>query len=106
MAPEGGAQQRSDVLAPVLEPGHTYGTVTNQISAIAPKRPYEWGWVLGFALAFGLLMMLTVAIAYLLFEGVGIWGIRRPVMWRFAIVNFVWWVGIGHAGTLISAILL
>ena len=51
-------------------------------------------------------MVLFVAIAYLLFKGVGIWGIDVPVMWGFAIVNFVWWIGIGHAGTLISAILL
>ncbi len=51
-------------------------------------------------------MLLFVAVSYLLFEGVGIWGIRSPVMWGFAIINFVWWVGIGHAGTLISAILL
>ena len=50
--------------------------------------------------------MLTVAIAYLLYTGVGIWGINQPVGWGFAIVNFVWWIGIGHAGTLISAILL
>jgi molybdopterin-containing oxidoreductase family membrane subunit len=93
-------------LAPVLEPGHTYGTVTDQISAIVLKRPYEWGWLFGFALAFGLFSLLTLAIAYLLYEGVGIWGVRSPVMWGFAIVNFVWWIGIGHAGTLISAILL
>src|SRR5438067_9314300 len=51
-------------------------------------------------------MVLLVAITYLLLEGVGIWGIDVPVMWGFAIVNFVWWIGIGHAGTLISAILL
>ena len=61
---------------------------------------------LGFALSFMLLSLLTVAVANVLFGGVGIWGIRSPVMWGFAIVNFVWWVGIGHAGTLISAILL
>ena len=45
-------------------------------------------------------------IGYLLIVGVGIWGINVPVAWGFAIVNFVWWIGIGHAGTLISAILL
>ena len=52
------------------------------------------------------MILLVVAVTYLLVGGVGIWGIRRPVMWGFAIVNFVWWIGIGHAGTLISAILL
>jgi molybdopterin-containing oxidoreductase family membrane subunit len=106
MASEPEVQERSDVPAPVLGPGHTYGTVTDQISSIVLKRPYDWTWLIGFTLAFGLFSMLTIAIAYLLYEGVGIWGIRSPVMWGFAIVNFVWWVGIGHAGTLISAILL
>ncbi len=53
-----------------------------------------------------LLLVLTVAVCYLLFEGVGIWGIDIPVAWGFAITSFVWWIGIGHAGTLISAILL
>jgi molybdopterin-containing oxidoreductase family membrane subunit len=106
MASESEGKERSEPQAPVLEPGHTYGTVTDQISSIVLTRPFDKGWFLGFTLAFGLLMMLTIAIAYLLFKGVGIWGVRSPVMWGFAIVNFVWWVGIGHAGTLISAILL
>ncbi len=50
--------------------------------------------------------MFNTAVGYLLFKGIGIWGINIPVGWGFAIVNFVWWIGIGHAGTLISAILL
>ena len=53
-----------------------------------------------------LVLVLLFAIAYLLTMGVGVWGINIPVGWGFAIVNFVWWIGIGHAGTLISAILL
>ena len=51
-------------------------------------------------------MILMVSVTYLLVYGVGIWGIQIPVGWGFAIINFVWWIGIGHAGTLISAILL
>ena len=51
-------------------------------------------------------MVLLVAVVYLLFTGIGIWGINIPVGWGFDIINFVWWIGIGHAGTLISAILL
>ncbi len=51
-------------------------------------------------------MLLNFTVGYLLIKGVGIWGINIPVGWGFAIVNFVWWIGIGHAGTLISAILL
>ncbi|HET7452263.1 MAG TPA: NrfD/PsrC family molybdoenzyme membrane anchor subunit [Thermoanaerobaculia bacterium] len=91
---------------PVLEPGHTYRSVTEKISsiALARKTPKEW-WI-GFGISFLLLMMLLYAVGYLFIRGTGIWGINIPVGWGFAIVNFVWWVGIGHAGTLISAILL
>jgi molybdopterin-containing oxidoreductase family membrane subunit len=92
--------------APVLGPGYDYGSVTDKISAIVlSRRPPKW-WILGFAGAFVLVMMLMYALTYLLFVGVGIWGIQIPVGWGFAIINFVWWIGIGHAGTLISAILL
>ena len=92
--------------SPVIEPGHTYASVTDKISSIVLSRKQPKGWYFGFAIAFALLMLLTYAITYLLVEGVGIWGINIPVGWGFAIVNFVWWIGIGHAGTLISAILL
>jgi Ni/Fe-hydrogenase subunit HybB-like protein len=91
---------------PVLEPGHTYASVTDKISSIVLSRKPPKGWYFGFAIAFALLMLLTYAVTYLLVVGVGIWGINIPVGWGFAIVNFVWWIGIGHAGTLISAILL
>jgi Ni/Fe-hydrogenase subunit HybB-like protein len=91
---------------PVLEPGHTYASVTDKISSIVLSRKQPKGWYFGFAIAFALLMLLTYAVTYLLVVGVGIWGINIPVGWGFAIVNFVWWIGIGHAGTLISAILL
>ncbi|MBK7092575.1 MAG: polysulfide reductase NrfD [bacterium] len=63
------------------------------------------GWILLFGLSASILMMLLGAVGYLLFEGIGIWGNNQPVSWAFDIVNFVFWVGIGHAGTLISAIL-
>ena len=89
-----------------LAPGHTYGSVTQQISALVLQRPYNWRWLLGMGIGFALTMLFLVAVTWLLLRGVGIWGIDVPVMWGFAIVNFVWWIGIGHAGTLISAILL
>jgi len=92
-------------VVPILEPGHTYASVTDKISAIVLTRPTSLGWVAGFALTFTLVMVLTVAVAWLFAQGVGIWGINIPIGWGFAIVNFVWWIGIGHAGTLISAIL-
>jgi molybdopterin-containing oxidoreductase family membrane subunit len=92
--------------APVLLPGHTLETITDKIVSIVLRRPVTLGWLGGFVFFFGLLNLLMFAAAYLFFRGVGIWGINIPVGWGFAIVNFVWWIGIGHAGTLISAILL
>jgi Ni/Fe-hydrogenase subunit HybB-like protein len=92
--------------APVIEPGHTFATVTDKISSIVLTRPTSNGWLIGFGVCFLLVMILLYAIGYLFVRGVGIWGIDIPVGWGFAIVNFVWWIGIGHAGTLISAILL
>jgi molybdopterin-containing oxidoreductase family membrane subunit len=91
---------------PVIEPGHTFGTVTDQISSIVLEQPTPKGWILGFAFVFAIAMMLFYALGYLFVMGVGIWGVNQPVGWGFAIINFVWWIGIGHAGTLISAILL
>src|SRR5258708_40037770 len=91
--------------APVIEPGHTFGTVTEKISAIVLTRPASNGWFLGFGIAFMLTMMMLFAIGYLVLKGIGIWGVTIPIGWGFAILNFVWWIGIGHAGTLISAIL-
>src|SRR6201996_7883886 len=92
--------------APVIEPGHTFDSVTEKISAIVLSRPASNGWFLGFGIAFMLTMMMLYAIGYLFLKGIGIWGDTIPIGWGFAIVNFVWWIGIGHAGTLISAILL
>lgn len=91
---------------PLLAPGQTFETVTDKISSIVLTRPVTPGWVTGVLIGFSLLMLLNIVIVLLLVKGVGIWGIRVPVAWGFAIVNFVWWIGIGHAGTLISAILL
>ena len=96
----------SGVPLPLIEPGHTYATVTDKISAIVLTRPTPKFWYIGFGLSFIFVLILLYAAAYLFTVGVGIWGINIPVAWGFAIVNFVWWIGIGHAGTLISAILL
>jgi len=96
----------ADRKAPVIQPGYTSGTVTDKISAIVLERPASTGWFVGFGIGFMLTMMMLFAIGYLVVKGTGIWGINIPIGWGFAIVNFVWWIGIGHAGTLISAILL
>jgi Ni/Fe-hydrogenase subunit HybB-like protein len=92
--------------APIIGPGHNYASVTDKISDIVLTRRTPKWWILGFAVAFALVIMLLYAVTYLLAVGVGIWGVQIPVGWGFAIINFVWWIGIGHAGTLISAILL
>ena len=84
----------------------TYDTVSAQIGGIALRHPHQKAWFFGFTIVFTLFLLLCVAVGYLLYRGVGIWGINIPVAWGFAITNFVWWIGIGHAGTFISAILL
>src|SRR5438045_4218313 len=91
---------------PIIAPGHTFGTVTDKISSIVLTRPTSLRWYAGVGVAFLLTMLLLVAVTKLVLEGIGIWGNNIPVGWAFEIVNFVWWIGIGHAGTLISAILL
>src|ERR1700750_1748327 len=92
--------------APVIEPGYTFGSVTDKISSIVLTRPTSIGWFVGFGLAFLITMMLLFALGYLFLKGIGIWGNNIPIGWAFDITNFVWWIGIGHAGTLISALLL
>src|SRR6202045_2626496 len=91
---------------PVIAPGHTFGTVTDKISAIVLTRKTPLGWYAGFAASSALAFLLFVSLGYLVVKGIGIWGNNIPVGWAFDITNFVWWIGIGHAGTLISAILL
>ena len=92
--------------APVLAPGYSFASLTEKISSIVLNRPIKLGWVFGFLVAFSAMQGLLFGAAYLFVKGVGIWGVNIPIGWGFAIVNFVWWIGIGHAGTLISAILL
>jgi molybdopterin-containing oxidoreductase family membrane subunit len=89
-----------------IEGEHTYGSISDKIAAIPLSQHQPKPWFLLTAGALLLLGVLTLAIGLLLFIGVGIWGVNIPTGWGFAIVNFVWWIGIGHAGTLISAILL
>jgi Ni/Fe-hydrogenase subunit HybB-like protein len=90
----------------VIAPGHSFKSVTEKVSRIVLTSHTPLGWWGGFAIAGAVVGVLLVALTWLFLKGVGIWGITIPVAWGFAIVNFVWWIGIGHAGTLISAILL
>lgn len=88
-----------------IAPGHNFGSITDKISGLITGRT-PLSWFFGFLVGFSILQLLLVSIVYLVVEGTGIWGVNNPVGWGFAIINFVWWIGIGHAGTLISAILL
>ena len=92
----------------VLGPGHDNATITDKIAGViySPLRKTPKQWFFALAAGFSLLQLLLIAAAWLFYKGVGVWGIVIPIAWGFAIVNFVWWIGIGHAGTLISAILL
>jgi molybdopterin-containing oxidoreductase family membrane subunit len=69
------------------------------------RRPNSRGWLLAFGISGGLTLLLFSLITYTVVTGIGVWGNNIPVAWAFGIINFVWWIGIGHAGTFISAIL-
>ena len=88
----------------LIEGSQTYATLTEQVSSVVEgKTPRNW--YIGFAIAFGGTLMMFSMLAYLVLTGVGVWGNNQPVGWAWDITNFVFWIGIGHAGTLISAIL-
>ncbi len=90
----------------VVGQGNSLTTVSSRVSDVVLRDRLRPGWVTFMLFALALLACLGVALVYVLFMGVGIWGINNAVGWGFDIVNFVWWIGIGHAGTLISAVLL
>ena len=90
----------------VIAPGHTFGSITDKITSIVLSHRTPLWWYAAFAVVASLAGVLFISLAYLVVEGIGIWGNNQPVAWAFDITNFVWWIGIGHAGTLISAILL
>jgi molybdopterin-containing oxidoreductase family membrane subunit len=90
----------------ILPPDQSLGDVTDQLARIPLDFPTRGRWLTALALSSLLLLLFFVAVTVLFTRGVGIWGLNIPVNWAFAIHNYVWWLGIGHAGTLISALLL
>ena len=93
-----------DGRTPLVLGGEDFHSITEIVARpIEEGMPTAW-WAI-FLSALGLLGLLGAAVGYLVWEGVGVWGLNNPVGWGWAIVNFVFWVGIGHAGTLISAVL-
>lgn len=90
----------------LIEGEHSYVTIGEKIASIVSNQKHPIQWYIILLGAFTIVQVLGVALTYLVLKGTGIWGVNIPVGWGFAIINFVWWIGIGHAGTLISAILL
>jgi molybdopterin-containing oxidoreductase family membrane subunit len=90
---------------PLVDGTKTYHQVTDEICAPLESRP-SLGWVAGFGISFVALLVGVVLVTHQIWTGIGTWGLNKTVGWAWDITNFVFWVGIGHAGTLISAILL
>ena len=94
----------ADVAAPLRR--WSYASVSDKIADVVLARRARWPWVVAFLISMLGTMGFVGAIGWLFLRGIGIWGVNIPTAWGFAIANFVWWIGIGHAGTFISAILL
>ncbi|MBT7616184.1 MAG: polysulfide reductase NrfD [Calditrichaeota bacterium] len=92
-------------IKPLILGNPSFNSVTETISGICEKKETPIWWWIALGISGLLSLNLAAMIGYLVWEGTGIWGLNIPVSWGWAIVNFVFWVGIGHAGTLISAIL-
>ncbi len=95
----------SVIREPLVTGGKTVHDVTEDISRRVEEKPTRL-WMIAMAISLGLLAVGAYTVFLLLWNGVGMWGLNKTVGWAWDITNFVWWVGIGHAGTLISAILL
>ncbi len=91
--------------APVVEGNPDLGVLTDKLSAFAEGKTPIWWWIFFLPAAFCATVVFPVCLFYQVFTGVGVWGNNHPVMWGLDIVNFIWWVGVAHAGTLISALL-
>jgi len=89
---------------PLTADGVTFKSISETVCRVT-ENPAPRGWWIAFLLAFSFTGVMGLAIGYLFYTGVGVWGNNAPVYWAWDITNFVWWIGIGHAGTLISAVL-
>jgi molybdopterin-containing oxidoreductase family membrane subunit len=91
--------------APVVEGNQGLGWLTDKLAAFAEAKVPRWWWFFFIPAAFSATVIFPMCLFYQVFTGVGVWGNNHPVMWGWDIVNFIWWVGVAHAGTLISALL-
>src|SRR5687767_11921404 len=91
----------------LIDGHHNYETITDGIGRLVlDQKLHQRNWTMCFLVGFLFVNVLMLAVGWLLYNGIGVWGNNQPAGWGFDIINFVWWIGIGHAGTLISAILL
>jgi len=95
----------SRIRQPLVHGGKSYHNITEDLVAPTEKAP-SLPWILVFIPAVALLMFGVFAVYWTIYIGIGTWNLNRTINWGWDITNFVWWIGIGHAGTLISAILL
>ncbi|HNQ11621.1 MAG TPA: polysulfide reductase NrfD [Bacteroidia bacterium] len=95
----------SEIRLPLILGDKDYHQITEDVCRPVEAKPSKWWWI-AFIAAFSLFLYWVAVVAYTVGTGIGVWGLNKTVGWAWDITNFVWWVGIGHAGTLISAILL
>ena len=98
-------QRESEIRDPLILGNKTYHDISKDIARPIEGKANKYWWIL-FSLSLGLFLWGMLSIAYTIGTGIGVWGLNKTVGWAWDITNFVWWIGIGHAGTLISAVLL
>ena len=96
--------ENPDKRAVLVEGNYDFKDITNVVLDPVENKMRLW-WAIAFSVAFSLLGLFVFTVGYLVWNGIGVWGVNNRIGWGYAIINMVWWVGIGHAGTLISAVL-
>ena len=90
--------------APLVTNNRSMAWISDHVATCTERRAPVWWWI-AFMISSSLATVSVLCVGYLISTGVGVWGLNHPVGWAWDITNFVFWIGIGHAGTLISAIL-
>ena len=97
--------KESEIRDPLILGNKTYHDISKDVARPVEGKANKYWWIL-FSLSLGLFLWGVSCMIYTIGTGIGVWGLNRTVNWAWDITNFVWWIGIGHAGTLISAVLL
>ena len=98
-------QKEAEIRDPLILGNKSFHDITKDVSLPVEGKANKYWWIL-FSLSAALMLWGFACMAYTIGTGIGAWGLNKTVGWAWDITNFVWWVGIGHAGTLISAVLL